>query len=583
MDSSGSYREKYRRAIDDQERMEKQFSFQLDALKKTLYSVSAVAQGLDKQLDASLINLKDKIRGASGQQVFEQMERVQKAAQAFELSRHNQNLQSAKQMASMVDQLTKLKLPNDVRQSLQEFSLGLKKRLQNYRSYFEILDELSKLQEIALDAAANPSTSFWQRLKGGTTLQAEETDQKQKEVPPPVTREINQQDEEISKEETDLTPTELETPPAQKPVTVNFEPGDEENYHVVAQRIAKTLEGLVNRIEPNEVVRHKVDIVRLRIQRGMDWYVLAVTLEDIRDILLLRYLQNDQDFSEYLKNIHEELRSIGEALGLVAAGESRIKDASDKFSATMTRQVEKMRTNMEKSASVDLLKTAVKDHLAAIQKAVEDFNRERSDLDEKATLTEQIKILQERLHTIESESEKTKDLLEEQRHKATHDPLTGLPNREAYNERSYQELQRFKRYCRPLSMAVCDIDHFKKINDDYGHQAGDKIIKLIAKILSTRLRKVDFVGRYGGEEFVILMPETTPNQALEVLDKVRALIAKTPFRFKDKPVQITISFGLAEFTAEDKVESVFERADKALYQAKRNGRNCCVIFESDTA
>ncbi|VUD64672.1 putative diguanylate cyclase YdaM [Thalassocella blandensis] len=580
VDSTGSYREKYRRAIDEQERMEKQFSFQLDALKKTLYHVSAAAQGLDKQLDASLINLKEKMRGASGQQVFEQMERVQKAAQEFEHNRHNQNLHSAKQLNGLVEQLASLKLPHDIRNSLEEFSQSLKKRLQSYRNYAEILDELRKLQEIALQAAANPPTGLWQRLKGGTTIQKHTQGEA---TLTPVSREASDVKAELSQADMDLTPVEGEHIPAQKPVSINFDPGDEDSYQAVAQRIARTLEGLVNKIEPNEVVRHKVDIVRLRIQRGMDWYVLAVTLEDIRDILLLRYLQNDQDFSEYLKNINEELRSIGESLGLVVSDEGRVKNASDKFSAAVTQQVEKMRTNMEEnSANVDLLKAAVKDHLTAIQRAVEDFNHERQQDADKSTMEEQLKALQHRLHTIESESEKTKDLLEEQRYKATHDPLTGLPNREAYNERSYQELQRFKRYCRPLTMAVCDIDHFKKINDDYGHQAGDKIIKLIGKILSTRLRKVDFVGRYGGEEFVILLPETTPKQGLDVLDKVRALIAKTPFRFKDSPVQITISFGLAEFTAEDKVDNVFERADRALYRAKKQGRNCCVIYQEET-
>ncbi len=586
MEPTGNYRDKYRRAIDEQERMEKQFAFQLDALRKTLLHVSAAAQGLDKQLDATLIGLKEKMRGASGQQVIEQMDRVQKAALEFEQSRHTQNFNNIKHLTALVNQLNQLKLPNNVKQSLEKFSEGLKKRLVSYRNYPEVFDEFRKLQQIALEAAANPPTTFWQRLKGGTTLkgsQEERSPASEKTRKDTLEEENNSSGEEISEEEMDLSPKEGEiiTANQRSIAELKFEAGDEENYHQVAQRIARTLEGLVNNIEPNEVVKHKVDIVRLRIQRGMDWYVLAVTLEDIRDILLLRYLQNDQDFSEYLKNINEELRTIGEALGLVIVEDTKAKEASHKFSTTVTDQVKKMQRSMDGSDSVDHLKSAVKDHLSAIQSALEDYNGAQKK--DEIPLSEQLRVLVERVQTIEHDSQKTKELLEEERFKATHDTLTGLPNREAYNERSYQEMQRYKRYCRPLTMAVCDIDFFKKINDQYGHAAGDKVLKLIGKLISTRLRKVDFVGRYGGEEFVIIMPETPPKKAFEVLDKIRALIAKTPFRFKDSPVQITISFGIADFHSEDSVESVFERADKSLYEAKDQGRNRCVIADVKAA
>ena len=157
--------------------------------------------------------------------------------------------------------------------------------------------------------------------------------------------------------------------------------------------------------------------------------------------------------------------------------------------------------------------------------------------------------------------------------------MTGLPNREAYNQRAYTEMQRFKRYGRPLSLAVCDVDHFKRINDTYGHQAGDKVLKMLAKVLRTRLREVDFIARYGGEEFVILLPETETANALHVLDKIRSGIGNTPFRFKDEPVTITISFGISACLEGEMIEQSFARADQALYDAKKQGRNRCIIAE----
>lgn len=578
MVDSANYREKYRRAIADQERLEKQFKFQLDALKKTITHLSAAAQGLDKQLDASMIMLKEKMRGASGQQVLAQMERVQSAATSYEHSRHAASLTMVKHVSGMSNQLAELKLPSQLKDSLASFSSGLRRRLESYRNYPDVILELKKLQEIALEEAANPATSLWQRLKGGKTLAGPEPEI---EIVREVIREVEEAEEpmpEFDEAEMEIAPQEGELIRAGEDDDIKFDAGDEDSYEQVSKRIARTLENLVSRIEPNDMVRHKIDIVQLRIRRGMDWYVLAVTLEDIRDILLLRYLQNDQDFSEYLNRVNEELHAISEALGLASEQDKAQRKMSEAFTDTVSDQVDRMRDKMKKTTSIDDLKMAVTDHLAVIQGALGNFHVAKDD---SASLTDQLKSLITRIESIETESEKTKELLEEEHYKATHDPLTELPNREAYNERAFQEIQRFKRYCRPLTLAICDLDNFKRINDTYGHQAGDKVLKLIAKLIFTRLRKVDFVARYGGEEFVMLMPETSTQKALSVLDKVRSVVGRTPFKFKGSPVQITLSFGLASFGAEDSVESVFERADKALYQAKDNGRDQCVIADED--
>ncbi len=580
VESAGGYREKYRRAIVEQERMEKQFKFQLDAVRKTLTHVCAAAQGLDKQLDVSLILLKEKMRGASGPQVLEQMERVQQAALDYEHSRRSMGLNASKQVSAIVATLSELKIPAPLRDSLESFSQGLKKRLEAYRNYPDVLQELSKLQALALEAAANPPATFWERLKGGKTLKPSgEEEQEIPQLAQPKPLDAEEDVDEISDAEMDLTPKEGEVIEAADG-DIHFDPGDEDSYLKVAARIARTLDNLVTRIEPNEIVKHKIDIVRLRIQRGLDWYSLAVTLEDIRDILLLRYLQNDKEFSEYLKRVNDELASISEALGLATHHGEQYQRVSERLSSAVSDQVSEIRTSMESLGSINDLKDAVNEHLNVIQQALTDYQDNKASQE---SLTDQLKSLITRVQNIESESQKTKDMLEEERYRATHDSLTGLPNREAYNERAFHELQRFMRYCRPLTLAVCDVDHFKKINDSYGHQAGDKVLKLIAKLISTRLRKVDFVARYGGEEFVILMPETPAPDALGVLDKIRAVIAKTPFKFKAQPVNITISFGLACFSPEDSVEDVFERADKALYKAKNQGRNQCVVSSESIA
>ncbi len=574
--SNSGYKEKYLQALDDQERLEKQFNVQMEYLRKTLFNIGAAAQGLDQQVDASMVNLRDKMRGASGAQVIDQMERVQRAVMEFERKRDSEHTAAASQIATLVDQLLELRSPDALKENLTQFKRTLKKKLSNYRSYPAVISEFSQLQKIAFESAANPEESFWQRLKGGRSIgpvenqQDKNTSKDTAKEPEKASSPLSDEDENL-----DIMPAngEREQPVHPSSITLEY---DEDGYQEVAERIVSTLRGLVDNIEPNEIVRHRVEMVKARIDRGMDWYVLAVTLEDIRDILMQRYLDVDKEFTSYLTRVNKELVTISEALGLAIDVESEQHQAAEKLSSTVSEHMKIMRTTVETENGIDNLKQTVSEHLTAIQNALTYFDTNRSSNE---SLTDQLKALVEQVQSVESESKKTKKLLEEERHKATHDPLTALPNREAYNERAFHELQRFKRYCRPLTLAICDIDYFKKINDTYGHQAGDKVLKLIAKVVQTRLRKVDFIARYGGEEFVLLLPETTASKAHTVLDKIRAAVGNTAFRFKEEPVQITISFGITEFKAEDDVEDAFERADKALYQAKSNGRNRCEILE----
>lgn len=579
MAESGGYREKYVIALKEQERIEQQFKFQIDLLRKTLFQLATVASGMDTQLDASVLRLKEVMRGASGAKTVEQLERVSNSIELFERQRSQENTKAVKGVKTLLDQYGTLQLPNDIKASLGDFSKSLQKRLGNYRQYPIVLDELAKLQQLALDAASNPKQGLWTRLKGGKTITLE-GDVKEELV---QTKETDVSDADSSEESDDTE--ERDTGDYRiEPVgeggvlagrTLKAEFNDsEDSYESVSERIAQTLANLVENIEPNELIKHRVDIVRLRITRGMDWYVLAVTLEDIRDILFLRYLQADEEFSDYLNQLRAELGNIRSALAGAAENDQAKTAAAAKFSEDVSSGVERMRASVAKDQSVDNLKHEVTEHISFISDALQTYQSKPN-----VSLTEQLEQLVGRVKSIEKESQKTKEALEEQRHKATHDTLTGLPNREAYIERAFEEMQRFKRYQRPLTMAVCDIDHFKKINDGYGHQAGDKVLKLIAKVISTRLRKVDFIARFGGEEFVILMPETTPEQAFKVLDKIRATVGKSPFRFKESPVKITISFGISSFLDEDSAETVFERADQALYKAKNDGRNRCIIAD----
>lgn len=154
------------------------------------------------------------------------------------------------------------------------------------------------------------------------------------------------------------------------------------------------------------------------------------------------------------------------------------------------------------------------------------------------------------------------------------DKLTGIYNRRKLDEYMESELNRAKRYHKPLSFMILDIDHFKNINDTYGHLVGDSTLQTLAKILADNLRTSDFLGRYGGEEFLIICPETDSNQTALLAEKLRSCVENTLF---NDIKNLTISIGVAEFEGEITVKELLARADRALYQAKHNGRNCVVV------
>ena len=160
------------------------------------------------------------------------------------------------------------------------------------------------------------------------------------------------------------------------------------------------------------------------------------------------------------------------------------------------------------------------------------------------------------------------------------DGLTALPNRAYLFKTLDNEMARARRYRRDLSVVMLDIDHFKSVNDTYGHLFGDKVLINLAGTLSKEVRRQDILGRYGGEEFLIILPETTGDAAAALMERCQRKIADIPYDdgSGSSPVSVTISAGIAEFNTDDhSIEDLIGRADRALYRAKENGRDQVVV------
>jgi len=197
---------------------------------------------------------------------------------------------------------------------------------------------------------------------------------------------------------------------------------------------------------------------------------------------------------------------------------------------------------------------------------------------------EEIKKIRESSRTLQDELEDQRrtsitlaEKLEQSQAQALVDPLTKVLNRAAYNMRIGQMVQEYKRYKEEWALLTLDIDHFKKFNDEFGHQLGDNVLKSVAGTVKNCIRVSDRVFRYGGEEFVVLLGRINSEIATHLAEKICQTVERSYFVHGDKKLKVTVSIGGAIIATGDNELSIFQRADKAMYQAKNNGRNQVVM------
>ncbi|WP_110969922.1 GGDEF domain-containing protein [Pseudomonas huaxiensis] len=363
--------------------------------------------------------------------------------------------------------------------------------------------------------------------------------------------------------------------PAQEPTPeelfYSLPDGTEPTYSSVATHIEETLLGLLDDLTLPERHRPQAQSVRDRLEHGLNWYELLPVLDDLAVLMLAITDSGQHEFEAYLQQLNERLESFQSHLQEASEGHADNQTAERDLNSQLREQVDGLQTSVQGAADVDSLKHILENRLEGLLGTMDEHQNERDKREQE--MSTRLKGLAERVAHMEQEAQGYREHLEEQRQKALIDPLTGLPNRAAWSERLDLEVADWQEKGGHLLMAILDLDHFKRINDNYGHLAGDKVLKIVANELRKRLRTRDFIARFGGEEFVLLVPQTGIAGGLQLAESLRAAVEACPFHFKGERVTITLSVGITAFRSGERSDVVLKRADEALYRAKHQGRN----------
>lgn len=303
---------------------------------------------------------------------------------------------------------------------------------------------------------------------------------------------------------------------------------------------------------------------------------LSNVIDTLTELVVEAFNMEKDKFKGFLQQVTHQLLDVESYLKVSVDNRKQSANDSLQLENGLQDNILQIRNSLDNPSSVEELSAKINHNLTEMGNRIKEYreNEHLRDIEHE----KEVKSLQLKLAESEQSSAEIKSILSYQKYRINHDSLTSLPNRQSYEEHAADVLERFRNTGKELCLAVCDIDRFKRINDTFGHLAGDKVLKKVASLLSSSIRSADFVARVGGEEFVLIFEQTSSKIAVSILEKLRSVIEECQFFYRDNKVDVTVSFGVTSAIEKDDLESLFSRADKAMYEAKNSGRNRVVLL-----
>ncbi len=341
---------------------------------------------------------------------------------------------------------------------------------------------------------------------------------------------------------------------------------------------ADVLLQLIDRLSLDDAFTHNLDTVRQAVCAAANDGELAKQAEALVRLVNRHHRQLGEQRAaagRLLAHVTRQLDELAQYLERDGADRSDGSGARQELDRHVASEIDALGDHLQQSQDMNALQVELQSRLGAITSHLRTF-REREEARERDWQARSEQMTQ-RIGELEHSAQMMETSLRQEHELASTDPLTGLANRAVFQQRIALTCAEVAHGNKSACLLVLDIDHFKQINDRFGHAAGDRALRIVAEHLTARLRAGDLLARYGGEEFVVVLPGTPVQAGLGVAQELRTCIEGIGFRGQQQPVRITLSCGVTALRADDTPERAFERADGALYRAKHNGRNRCEL------
>ncbi|TPE54327.1 diguanylate cyclase [Maribrevibacterium harenarium] len=496
----------------------------IEALRKTISRTSMLAEGNDPEIDKALQQMRLNIAKTDDVNVvLESLKSLEPHVLSFDDKRLERAQAFRNTLHDLLDVLESAPQANISLTAKKQFEANLRSHWQTISSWPGLLLQFSSLVEASL-----------------TTPTSEE------KRPPSLINRL------FGRKETRSTET-------------------KHSHEDIMVHICHTLAGLIQNLNLPDNYQLQIQDLIQALSGNRDIQQLPALLDEVINLVMVAVGKTQDDLAGYLNQLNKQLASINASIISSYKSQKTLSNQRQDFDSHLTQQVQETSAMANSASDLDSLKSLINERMSTITETMSRYREDMKKQEQQAAKS--ISQLKHKVNKMEQDASHLRSKMQQKIAEAMTDELTKLPNRASYQEAVMTLCTSARASQTPLCLAVLDIDRFKSINDTWGHLAGDKVLRLVPRQAQTALRKQDVLFRYGGEEFVLLLPALSLEQALATAERVRAAVEQTPFNMNGEPVSITISIGVSLFDGNESSEELFARADKNLYRAKTEGRN----------
>ncbi|UTV28256.1 GGDEF domain-containing protein [Photobacterium atrarenae] len=339
--------------------------------------------------------------------------------------------------------------------------------------------------------------------------------------------------------------------------------------HDLLLQLSEQLQHLISELDFDGETGDKLHSIRSQLLHGVVPQTLVELSLDVLRLVVDGTRQERHTSQQFLDGVNSDLATLQKTTSQSVEQSSTLYEHRSAMTGELTELAGHIRQGLQDQDNLEnwrpTLTTLTKELLVLAERHRALEKREKA-------LIEQLGYNQNKITQLFEQTQSYRQRLQDQERRMFLDPLTRVYNRAACNERLEHEYRRWLRYQHPLCVALIDIDQFKDINDSYGHLAGDKMLKIIARAIRQQLGETEFIARFGGDEFMLLLPDASEESRNKTLSKVREAITQLPFRFREQNVSVSVSIGATVFDGNDTPSDVVERTEKALHSAQQTGK-----------